>query len=155
MTEEEKSTNQKAEEAEAQENEEVEEVEEVEDTTFDVVMPEANRVVMDAEEIKKQPEYLETFANFYIAHFDQQDLEIMNLYDKGHNMIDINKYLLNNINFPRKTLMEHALQTHDHNFNNLLDEIAKDDVNVENMVTFEDWDNWYEKRRREIPGSLS
>ena len=147
LTEEEKSINQNA---EGQDTEKEEQ-----DTTFDVVMPEANRVVMDKEEVKEQPEYLKTFANFYIAHFDQDDLEIMNLFDNSHNTVDINKYLLDNINFPRKKLIDHVLHTHDYNFKNLLKEIAKEDVDPENMTTFEDWDSWYENRRAKIEGSLS
>ena len=95
MTEEEKNTNQKVEEEEKDE----------EKSEFTVEMPEANRVVMEPEVFKEQPDYLKVFANFYIAQFDQDDLEIINLYDNSHNMVDINKYLLNNIHFPRKTLL--------------------------------------------------
>lgn len=148
MTEEEKNTNQQAEEQEEKEEDKKEE--------FKIVMPEANRVTMDQEEFKEQPDYLKIFANFYIAQFDQDDLEIINLYDKNHNMVDINKYLLNSIHFPRKTLIKHVLQYHDYNFEALLDEIAKDeDIDPKEMKTYEDWDAWYEKRRSKIPGSLS
>ena len=147
MTEEEKNTNQKAEE---------EEKEEEENPELKVVMPEANRVTMEPEEFKEQPDYLKIFANFYIAQFDLDDLEIINLYDKSHNMIDINKYLLNNIHFPRKTLIKHVLQYHDYNFKALLDEISKDeDIDPKEMKTYEDWSTWYEKRRSKIAGSLS
>ena len=48
---------------------------------FEVVMPEANRVEMPATEFKEQPDYLKTFANFYISKFDESDLEIMDVYD--------------------------------------------------------------------------
>lgn len=146
MTEEEKNTNQKAE----------EEKDEDENPEFKVVMPKANRVTMEPEEFKEQPDYLKVFANFYIAQFGLDDLEIINLYDKNHNMVDINKYLLNNIHFPRKTLIKHVLQYHDYNFKALLDEISKDeDIDPEQMKTYEDWNTWYEKRRTKIPGSLS
>lgn len=146
MTEEEKNTNQKAEEEEKEE----------ENPELKVVMPEANRVTMEPEEFKEQPDYLKIFANFYIAQFDLDDLEIINLYDKSHNMIDINKYLLNNIHFPRKTLIKHVLQYHDYNFKALLDEISKDeDIDPKEMKTYEDWSTWYEKRRGKIAGSLS
>lgn len=146
MTEEEKNTNQKAE----------EEKEEDENPDLKVVMPEANRVTMEPEEFKEQPDYLKVFANFYIAQFDLDDLEIINLYDKEHNMVDINKYLLNNIHFPRKTLIKHVLQYHDYNFKALLDEISKDeDIDPKEMKTYEDWSTWYEKRRGKIAGSLS
>ncbi|ARD06269.1 hypothetical protein B1745_00810 [Lactobacillus amylolyticus] len=146
MTEEEKNTNQKAE----------EEKDEDENPDFKVVMPKANRVTMEPEEFKEQPDYLKVFANFYIAQFGLDDLEIINLYDKNHNMVDINKYLLNNIHFPRKTLIKHVLQYHDYNFKALLDEISKDeDIDPEQMKTYEDWNTWYEKRRTKIPGSLS
>lgn len=146
MTEEEKNTNQKAE----------EEKDEDENPDFKVVMPKANRVTMEPEKFKEQPDYLKVFANFYIAQFGLDDLEIINLYDKNHNMVDINKYLLNNIHFPRKTLIKHVLQYHDYNFKALLDEISKDeDIDPEQMKTYEDWNTWYEKRRAKIPGSLS
>lgn len=146
MTEEEKNTNQKAEETETDN----------EDSEFKVVMPEANRVTMDSEEFKDQPDYLKIFANFYIAKFDQDDLEIINLYDENHNMVDINKYLLNNIHFSRKNLIKHVLQYHDYNFKAILDELAKDeDIDPENMKTYDDWDTWYEKRRSKISSSLS
>ncbi|RVU69853.1 MULTISPECIES: hypothetical protein [Lactobacillus] len=147
MTEEEKNTNQKAEDQAKDEDE---------NSDLEVVMPEANRVTMPAEEYKDQPDYLKTFANFYIAKFGEDDLEIINLYDENHNMVDINKYLLNNIHFPRKVLIKHVLQYHDYNFKNLLNEISKDeDIDPENMKTYEDWDAWYEKRRGKIAGSLS
>lgn len=147
MTEEEKNTNQKAEDQEETDEE---------NPDLEVVMPEPNRVTMDPEEFKDQPDYLKIFANFYIAQFDQDDLEIINLYDKNHNMVDINKYLLNNIKFPRKSLIKHVLQYHDYNFKALLDEISKEeDIDPKEMKTYEDWDAWYEKRRSKIPGSLS
>ena len=85
-----------------------------------VVMPEANRTTMPQEEFKEQPDYLKVFANFYIAEFDEDDLEVINLYDENHNMVDINRYVLNNIHFPRKKLVDHVLQYHDYNFKDLL-----------------------------------
>ena len=147
MTEEEKNTNQKAEDQDEKDEE---------NPDLEVVMPEANRVTMEPEQFKEQPDYLKVFANFYIAQFDQDDLEIMNLYDKNHNMVDINRYLLNNIHFPRKTLIKHVLEYHDYNFKAILDEITKEeDIDPENMKTYDDWNNWYEDRRGRIPGSLS
>ena len=145
MTEEEKNTNQKAEDQDEKDEE---------NPDLEVVMPEANRVTMEPEQFKEQPDYLKVFANFYIAQFDQDDLEIINLYDKNHNMVDINKYLLNNIHFPRKTLIKHVLEYHDYNFKAILDEITKEeDIDPENMKTYDDWNNWYEDRRGRIPGS--
>ena len=147
MTEEEKNTNQKAEDQDEKDEE---------NPDLEVVMPEANRVTMEPEQFKEQPDYLKVFANFYIAQFDQDDLEIINLYDKNHNMVDINKYLLNNIHFPRKTLIKHVLEYHDYNYKAILDEITKEeDIDPENMKTYDDWNNWYEDRRGRIPGSLS
>ena len=147
MTEEEKNTNQKAEDQDEKDEE---------NPDLEVVMPEANRVTMEPEQFKEQPDYLKVFANFYIAQFDQDDLEIINLYDKNHNMVDINKYLLNNIHFPRKTVIKHVLEYHDYNFKAILDEITKEeDIDPENMKTYDDWNNWYEDRRGRIPGSLS
>lgn len=146
MTEEEKNTNQKAEDTEDKD----------EDPRFEVKMPEPNRVTMQQEEFKEQPDYLKVFANFYIAQFNLDDLEIINLYDKNHNMVDINDYLLNNIHFSRKNLIKHVLQYHDYNFQNLLDEIAKEEkIDPKEMKTYEDWDKWQEERRSKIPSSLS
>lgn len=147
MTEEEKNVNQKA---------ESENTEDANKPDLTVVMPEPNRVVMPAEVYKEQPLSLQVFANFYISKFDEDDLEIMSLYDQVHNTVDINKYLLNNIHFPRKTLVKHALQYHDYNFKAILDEIVKDEqIDPETMLTFESWGTWYEKRRAKITGSLS
>lgn len=146
MTEEENNTNQTAKDNGQEE----------ENPDFKVVMPKAKIVTMPEEEYKEQPDYLKIFVNFYIAQFDSDDLEIMDLYDKAHNMVDINKYLLNNIHFSRKNLINHVLQYHDYNFKSLLTEIAKDeDIDPENMKTYDDWEAWYEKRRSNIPGSLS
>lgn len=136
-------------------NQNVEETEE-ENDELKVVMPEPNRVTMDAEEYKDQPDYLKVFANFYIAHFDGRDLEIMNLYDTNHNIVDINHYLMDNIHFPRKTLVKHVLQYHDYNFKNLLDEMKKEEnIDPESMKDYDAWDKWYEKRRSEIQSALS
>ena len=111
------------------------------------------------EEIKvvtEQPDYLKVFADFYIAQFNQRDLEIMNLYDTNSNMVDINHYLLNNIQLTRKELVKHVLQYHAQNFQSIIDEIAnKDGVDAEKMTTYKDWDNWYEERRNKISTSLS
>ena len=52
-----------------------------ENDDFKVVMPEANKTTMPQEEFKEQPDYLKVFANFYIAEFDEDDLEVINLYD--------------------------------------------------------------------------
>ncbi len=121
-----------------------------------VVMPEANKTTMPKEEFKEQPDYLKVFANFYIAQFDEDDLEIINLYDEKHNMVDINSYLSNNIHFPRKKLIDHVLQYHDYNFKNLLDVmIEKTGVKPEDMLTYEAWDKWYEEQRAKISSSLS
>ena len=121
-----------------------------------VVMPEANKTTMPKEEFKEQPDYLKVFANFYIAQFDEDDLEIINLYDEKHNMVDINSYLSNNIHFPRKKLIDHVLQYHDYNFKNLLVVmIEKTGVKPEDMLTYEAWDKWYEEQRAKISSSLS
>ena len=145
MTEEEKN-------AQAQADKENEE----ENDDLKVVMPEANKTTMPKEEFKEQPDYLKVFANFYIAQFDEDDLEIINLYDENHNMVDINSYLLNNIHFPRKKLVEHVLQYHDYNFKNLLDVmVEKTGVKPEDMLTYEAWDKWYEEQRAKISSSLS
>ncbi|MBW8061812.1 hypothetical protein [Lactobacillus helveticus] len=144
MTEEEKN-------AQAQADKETEENDDLK-----VVMPEANKTTMPKEEFKEQPDYLKVFANFYIAQFDEDDLEIINLYDEKHNMVDINSYLLNNLHFPRKKLIDHVLQYHDYNFKNLLDVmIEKTGVKPEDMLTYEAWDKWYEEQRAKISSSLS
>ena len=138
--------------AQAQANKENEE----ENDELKVVMPKANKTTMPAEEFKEQPDYLKVFANFYIAEFDEDDLEVINLYDTNHNMVDINGYLLNNIHFPRKKLVDHVLQYHDYNFKNLLKVIAeKTGVKPEEMLTYEAWEKWDEDQRRQIPSSLS
>lgn len=144
MTEEEKN-------AQAQADKETEENDDLK-----VVMPEANKTTMPKEEFKEQPDYLKVFANFYIVQFDEDDLEIINLYDEKHNMVDINSYLLNNIHFPRKKLLDHVLQYHDYNFKNLLDVmIEKTGVKPEDMLTYEAWDKWYKEQRAKISSSLS
>lgn len=121
-----------------------------------VDVPKANRTVMAPEKFKEQPDYLKVFANFYIAEFNQSDLEIINLYDKHHNMVDINKYLWNNIHFTRKNLVKHVLQYHDYNFIDLLKEMEKEEkIDPKKMLTFEAWSKWYEKRRSEIPQTMS
>lgn len=150
MTEEEKNTKQ-AEEAEENQDEEED------DEEFEVVMPEANRVTMDPEEYKDEPDYLQVFANFYISEFNAKDLEIMNMFDDDHhNCVDINHFLQDNIHFPRKVLIKHALHTHDYNFQNLLDRIKEETgLDYKELKTYEAWENWYEDRRRQIPGSLS
>ena len=79
---------------------------------FEVVMPEANRVEMPATEFKEQPDYLKTFANFYISKFDESDLEIMDVYDGNHDVIEINTYLTNNMAFSRQNLVKHVLNIH-------------------------------------------
>lgn len=123
---------------------------------FEVVVPEANREERPKAEFKEQPAYLVNFANFYIAKYNQNDLEIMGSFDKKGNILDINTYLLNNINFSRKELVKHVLNVHDYNFKSLLDEVvAKSNIDPESFATFEDWDKWYEAERNQIPGSLS
>lgn len=121
-----------------------------------VVMPEPNRVEMPKHEFKTQPDYLINFANFYIAKFGESDLEIIQLYDKNKNMIDINQYLTNNINFTRKELIKHVLDEHDYNFKNLLAEMEKQTgVDPDALKTYEDWDHWYTQQRGKIQRALS
>lgn len=123
---------------------------------FEVVMPEATRSEMTATGFKDQPDYLENFANFYISKFNQNDLEIMNLFDKNHNIVDIDDYLINNQSFSRKELVKHVLNIHDYNFENLLKEInSETGLDAEKLASYEDWDTWYESRRKLIPGTLS
>ena len=108
---------------------------------FEVVMPEANRVEMPATEFKEQPDYLKTFANFYISKFDESDLEIMDVYDGNHDVIEINTYLTNNMAFSRQNLVKHVLN--------------QTGVDPQNMKTYEDWEKWYTDRRNEIKQTLS
>ncbi|MDO4912467.1 MAG: hypothetical protein Q3960_02810 [Lactobacillus sp.] len=123
---------------------------------FEVSMPEAERVVMAPEEKKEQPAYLKSFASFYIAHYIERDLEVINLYDKKHNMVDINQYLINNIEIPRHHLIDRVLHRHDYNFLSIIDEIKKESkIDPTSLQTVQEWEDWYEKRRAEIPGSLS
>ena len=129
---------------------------EEENDDFKVVMPEANKTTMPQEEFKEQPDYLKVFANFYIAEFDEDDLEIINLYDENHNMVDINRYILNNVHFPRKKLVDHVLQYHDYNFKNLLKIMEeKTGVKPEEMLTYEAWEKWDEDQRAKLHSSLS
>lgn len=134
-----------------QDNEQEQENEELK-----VVMPEAEWTTMPEEEFAEQPDYLRVFTDFYIAKFNQRDLEIMNTYDVDSNMVDINHYVMDNIKFSRNELVKHALQYHANNFQNIVDEIVKQDsIKPEEMTSYSDWDSWYEDRRNNISTSLS
>lgn len=123
---------------------------------FEVFMPEANRVEMPATEFKEQPDYLKTFANFYISKFDESDLEIMDVYDGNHDVIEINTYLTNNMAFSRQNLVKHVLNIHANRFLDMLNNIQKQTgVDSQNMKTYEDWEKWYTDRRNEIKQTLS
>lgn len=138
------------------EDEKKEESSAAENNDLKVVMPEANRVEMPPHQFKDEPDYLKNFANFYIEKFNGSDLEIIQLYDKHQNMIDINDYLSNNIKFTRKELVKHVLDIHDYNFKSLLDEMTKETgVDPKAMKTFEDWDKWYTKQRSKVQRALS
>jgi hypothetical protein len=129
---------------------------EEENDEIKVVMPKATWTTMPQEQFKEQPEYLQVFANFYIAKFNQRDLEVMSTYDVNSNMVDINHYLMDNIHFIRKELVRHVLQYHDNDFNQLVDEIVRQDqIDKQSMTSYEDWDNWYEQRRNNFSTSLS
>ena len=129
---------------------------EQENEDLKVVMPDAEWTTMPDEEFDEQPDYLKVFTDFYIAKFNQRDLEIMNMYDVNSNMVDINHYVIDNINFGRRELIKHALQYHANNFQSIVDEIVKQDkVEPEKMTSYKDWDNWYENRRDNISTSLS
>lgn len=129
---------------------------ELKEEELKVVMPEATWTTMPQTEFTEQPDYLQVFTYFYIAKFNQQDLEIMNLYDTNSNMVDINHYLLDNIHFEQKELMQHALQYHAQNLQNIVDEIIRqDNIKAAEMTSYDDWDNWYENRRDNISTSLS
>ena len=111
---------------------------------------------MPQEEFKEQPDYLKVFATFYIAEVDEDDLEVINLYDENHNMVDINRYVLNNIHFPRKKLVDHVLQYHDYNFKDLLKAMdEKTGVKPEEMLTYDAWETWDEDQRTKIHSALS
>lgn len=127
------------------------------DDMYKIVMPEPERVTMPAREIPDQPDYLVNFANFYIASFERDDLEIISEYDgDGHNMVNINHYLLLNQPFTRKNLVKHVLVDHAHNFQAILDKMTeKTGVDPEAMTTYEDWSKWYEAERAKIESSLS
>ena len=129
---------------------------EQENEDLKVVMPDAEWTTMPDEEFDEQPDYLKVFTDFYIAKFNQRDLEIMNMYDVNSNMVDINHYVIDNIYFGRRELVKHALQYHANNFQSIVDEIVKQDkVEPEKMTSYKDWDNWYEDRRDNISTSLS
>lgn len=129
---------------------------EKENNELKVVMPDAEWTTMSEQKFADQPEYLKVFTDFYLAKFNQRDLEIMNMYDVNSNMVDINHYVMDNINFGRRELIRHALQYHAKNFQSIIDEIVKENqVDLEKMISFNDWDNWYEERRKNISTSLS
>ena len=71
-------------------------------------------------------------------------------------MVDINRYILNNVHFPRKKLVDHVLQYHDYNFKNLLKVMEeKTGVKPEEMLTYEAWEKWDEDQRAKLHSSLS
>lgn len=139
-----------------EEENKIQEGQEEENEDLEVIMPEANKTDMTKHEFKEEPDYLVNFANFYIAKFDESDLEILNTFDKHHDMVDINLYLTNNINFSRKKLITHVLDVHAANFQRLLDEIkAKTGLDASSLKTYEDWEQWYTDQRGQIQESLS
>lgn len=125
--------------------------EETTEDQFEVVVPEPNRVEMPATEYKEYPDYLNVFANFYIAKFEQADLEIMAAFDGNHDIIEINTYILANEAFGRRNLIKHVLNIHAQNFENILANIkAKTGLAVESVRTFDEWNDWYSERRNNI-----
>lgn len=134
--------------------EETENVEENEE--FEVVVPEAERTEMPAVQYAEQPDYLKTFANFYISRFEETDLEIMDTFDDNHNVVEINTYLVNNQPFGRRSLVKHVLNVHADRFKDILNSIKeKTGVDPEDMKTYEDWSNWYVEQRNTIQQTMS
>lgn len=130
--------------------------EEEENEEIEVVIPEPNRVEMPATEYKEQPEYLKNFANFYIARFEEVDLEIMDSFDDNHNVAEINRYIINNESFSRKDLIKHVLQVHSDRFENLLTNIKSETgIDPEELKTYADWNKWYVDCRNKIIETLS
>ena len=133
-----------------------EKTEKEKDEKFQVVIPEANRVEMPATEFAVQPDYLKVFANFYIAKFEQADLEIMDTFDGKHDVVEINTYLTNNEAFSRQNLIKHVLNIHAQRFEDILANIKKETgIDPQSMKTYEDWDKWYTDRRNNIPQTMS
>lgn len=123
---------------------------------FEVVVPEANRVFMDEHEFAEQPDYLVQFANFYVAKFGSDDLELIDFVDDRTNTVDINTYLLSNISFSRKELVKHVLEVHAAAFENLLAELkASYGIDPESLHSYEDWNTWYEDQRGKVNSALS
>lgn len=72
----------------------------------------------------------------------------MGSFDERGNILDTNTYLLNSISFSWKELVKYVLNVHDYSFKSLLNEaITKSNIDPENFVTFESWDERYEAER--------
>lgn len=123
---------------------------------FDVVVPKPELVEMPTSNIPTFDAHISSFASFYIKKFKTDNLEVMESFDAHNGMMELNKYILNNISLPRKDLAQKTIATHQAKFETLLADIAEQsDVNVNNLTSYPQWEEWYESIRKEGKRALS
>lgn len=129
---------------------------EVENDEMAVVVPKSDLIEMPKAAAQTFDAHLSSFASFYIKKFKTDNLEVMESFDAHKSMMELNKYILNNISLPRRDLAQKTLETHPTNFETLVADIAeKSDVNVNNFTSFTQWAEWYETIRAEGKTALS
>lgn len=125
-----------------------EEVDTVEDDQFEVVVPKEDMIIMDERATPDFSAHELSFVSFYIKQFKTDNLEVMDDFDVDGSMMELNKYILNNINFTRKRLAVHTLIRHQALIDDLMDNIEKTSkVKAKGFTSYEQWQDWYDAVR--------
>ncbi|MDT6979283.1 hypothetical protein [Levilactobacillus zymae] len=92
---------------------------------------------------------LTDFAHFYIAHFKQNDLEILSQYRVDYSMNDINRYLFENRYFSPAELIAGVLKYKRPLFLNIL-KTVKVAYNANGSLKDTTWEGWYHQNYAQI-----
>lgn len=127
-----------------------------ESTEFDVVVPKEEMTFMDEQPDGTFDAHTLSFMSFYIKQFKTDNLEVMNDFDINGVMMELNKFILNNVNYARKALALRTLNIHSAIVESLMQNIeAKSDVEVKDFTSYDQWENWYRKVRAEGKTAMS
>ncbi|MGX4763884.1 hypothetical protein [Holzapfeliella sp. JNUCC 72] len=114
----------------------------------------------NVEEEVDYPEYSDkdkSFVLFYIDRLKNDNLELLTYYDRPHHLtMDLNRFIIQNINVPDYELMRKCLFNQGDRFKMLINDIAEQgNEEVHNFETLSDWNNWYHEERGSVHDSIS
>lgn len=91
------------------------------------------------------------FLQFYVHHFQDDDLEVISQYDVDHHVTELNAFIAHDRSFRMKDIVPVLIKQHSDIINALLEDLLKNaGLEMEQLNTPQLWENWYREEKTKI-----